>query len=108
MTTNHELKIRIMRRVYVIYFVRRALSRRALTVYAFIAASLATASVVSVSNVLANMPADFGGMSTFLISAFANTQFTVQALSLIAVATLIALLVDIVRSFSSVPRISRA
>ena len=105
--TNHELRIRIMRRVYVIYYVRRALSPRALKIYAFIAACLGTASVVSVSNVLANMPTDFGGIGAFLISAFANTKFIVQALSVGATVTLLALVTDIVRSFSTMPQVRR-
>ncbi|OGG47486.1 hypothetical protein A3D66_00275 [Candidatus Kaiserbacteria bacterium RIFCSPHIGHO2_02_FULL_50_9] len=105
--TSHELKIRIMRRVYVIYYVRRALSPRALKMYAFVAACLGTASVVSVSNVFANMPGDFAGIGTFLVAAFANTQFVVQALSLAALVTLGVLVTDIVRSFAAMPRVSR-
>ena len=105
--TSHELKIRIMRRVYVIYYVRRALSSRALKVYAFAAACLGTLSVVSVSNVVANMPADFAGIGAFLVAAFTNTQLTVQALSLASLAALAALVADIVRSFGSLPQVRR-
>ena len=104
--TSHELKIRIMRRVYVIYFVRRALSPRALKIYALFAAILGTASVVSVSNVFANMPADLLGISEFLLAAFGNTELTVQLLSAAALIALGILLVDIVRSFSTL-RVSR-
>jgi|SRR3989344_7531110 len=106
--TSQELTIRIMRRVYVIYYMRKALSPRALKIYAFIAACLGTASVVSVSNVLANMPSDLAGISAFLVAAFTNTQVVVQALSLAALATLCVLVADIVRSFSTLPKVRRA
>ncbi|OGG47342.1 hypothetical protein A2671_01520 [Candidatus Kaiserbacteria bacterium RIFCSPHIGHO2_01_FULL_49_13] len=105
--TNQELKIRIMRRVYVIYYVRKALSPRALKMYALIAACLGTASVVSVSNVLQNMPSDVAGISSFFIAAFANTKLIVQLLTAGAIVTLLALLADLVRSFSGAPRLTR-
>jgi len=104
---NHELKVRIMRRVYVIYYMRKALSPRALKIYAFTAACLGTLSVVSVSNVLANMPGDLAGIGAFLVAAFANTQVTVQALSVAAFLALAILIVDIIRSFSGMPQVRR-
>ncbi len=104
---SHELRVRIMRRVYVIYYARKALSSRALKIYAFVAACLGTASVVSVSNVLQNMPSDLAGVSAFVVAAFANTQLVVQLLSVAAAITLIVLLVDIVRSFAETPRVTR-
>ena len=53
------------------------------------------------------MPGDFAGIGTFLVAAFANTQFVVQALSLAALVTLGVLVTDIVRSFAAMPRVSR-
>ncbi len=105
--TNHELTLRIMRRVYVIYYARKALSRRALTLYALIAAIFGTISVVSVTNVFANMPSDFGELAGFFISAFAHTQLIVQTLAFSALAALVALLLDLARSFSGMPYVRR-
>lgn len=89
-----ELKDRIMRRVYLAYTLRKALSPNAIRLYvvAIVAAELSPLSpFVSLSNVIANMPdfTDVKALWIFHMYAFLNTHLIVQ-ISLIAFAFVLA------------------
>lgn len=80
------LKQRIMRRIYILYVLRRATSLRAVSLYAFCLALTGTVALVSVSNVFANM-ASLGGLAdfaNFMVVALLNTTVFVQALLVVA------------------------
>ncbi|OHA19357.1 MAG: hypothetical protein A3C08_01455 [Candidatus Taylorbacteria bacterium RIFCSPHIGHO2_02_FULL_47_18] len=81
----------IMRRVYVVFFVRKVVKPFVIKMGSVAALAVAVAALVSVQNVLGNMPspAEFVSFGKFIFSAFANTELSVQALSL-AVAVLAA------------------
>ena len=81
----------IMRRVYVVFFLRKVVKPFVIKMGSVAALGVAVAALVSVRNVLGNMPspAEFVSFGKFIFSAFANTELSVQALSL-AVALLAA------------------
>lgn len=77
-----------MRRVYVIFFLRTVVKPVAIKT-AFASASVfAVAALVSVRDVFHNMPslAEFAAFAKFVFYAFVNTQFAVQALSVVLIA----------------------
>ena len=73
-----------MRRVYVVFFVRKVVKPFVIKMGSVAALAVAVAALVSVQNVLGNMPspAEFVSFGKFIFSAFANTELSVQALSL--------------------------
>ena len=87
---------KIMASVLVIYWGRKALSARALKLYALVAAGISVAALVSVKNVLANLLAvGFDGLGVFLVAAIANTTPMVQASTLVAVVCAVLLVRDV-------------
>src|SRR3989338_4754885 len=84
---------RIMLRVRRMYYLKKVINPFAFKVYGLAAVALGTFKMVSVQNVIANMPGflDLGSMYVFMRAALLNTELSVQ-LALI-VATLLALLV---------------
>jgi hypothetical protein len=94
-----SLHRQVMRRVYAVYLYRIATSVTALRLYAtvFFAAVLTTS--VSISHVVANMPAvtDVGAWYQFNVAAFSHTELSVKFL-LVSIALLaLWLLRDFVR-----------
>ncbi len=80
-----------MRRVYVVFFLRKVVKPFVIKMGSVAALGVAVATLVSVQNVLGNMPSpsEFVSFGKFVFSAFANTELSVQAL-LLAVAVLAA------------------
>lgn len=78
---NNTLSQRIMRRVYVVYMLRRATSPTALRIYSLLALFVGIVSLVSVGNVIANLPAEgFFSFYDFSMYAFMHTELVVQLL----------------------------
>lgn len=79
----------VMRRVYVVFFLRKVVKPFLVKMGSVAAIALVATAFVSVQNVLGNMPspAQFVAFGKFILSAFLNTELAVQALSL-ALATL--------------------
>jgi len=77
---NEQLKRKIMRRIYFMFAVRKALSPVALKLYAFIALLWFGVSQVSMGNIIANMPqvTNVSAFYDFYTSALVNTEFAVQ------------------------------
>jgi len=98
---NVELTKRIMRRVYFVHVLRSVLSPLSLKAYAFGLFSVGIVSLVSLSNVIANMPqlGDLAGLSGFLLVAFANTEVAVQLLALGILVAFVLLVRDALNSF---------
>ena len=90
---NQELTKRIMRRIYAVYVLRRATSARAVKLYALIVSTASVASLVSVSNVLANMPSllDIRATLAFTFAAFLHTGALVQVFVAVFLAAMVAL-----------------
>lgn len=104
-----QLSGNIMVRVKTIYWIRRAIhspSLKALLLCAFVGSA---ASLVSVSNVFANMPSlsDVQATITFMLSAFGNTEISVQALSLLSTAVTLWLLSDLTKTLARVELVYR-
>lgn len=80
MQDNHNLRRRIMRRVYAIWFAKKLLSPKAVKAYIFTGLVVQVLGVVSVRSVIANSPSlfDIPHTSQFLGNAFVNTDVVVQ------------------------------
>ena len=75
------LKKKIMRRVYAMYVLRLIINRFALKCVALVFFTVGVVSIVSVTDVLANMPylLDTAALFYFSKYAFMNAELTVQA-----------------------------
>ncbi len=97
---NIQLKKKIMRRVYLTYFLRKVFNPLAIKVY-LLASFIGFITVqVSLANVFANMPSvvNIGALYRFSVSAFLNTEFAVQLLSVGVLVAIFLLLKDIVNT----------
>lgn len=94
-----QLKKKIMRRVYLAFFLRRMASPLAVKSYMLVAFLGFLVSQVSVSNVAANMPrvTDIAALYRFSLGAFLNTEFIVQLLSVGIVLAMFLLLKDMAK-----------
>ena len=78
---NDTLSQRIMHRVYVVYMLRRATSPTAFRMYSLVAFFVGIVSLVSVGNVIANLPTGgFLALYDFSMYAFMHTELVVQLL----------------------------
>ena len=95
-----ELKTKVMRRVYMVTYLRRALSPFALKSYGAIFSIWAMSKFVWVARVIENAPSVSNPMGDFrfFTSAFVNTDLIVQALILTTVAFGLWLVKDLVSS----------
>lgn len=105
--SNNTLKKRVMRRVYVIYAIRQTLSPVALKAYVLGVSFVGLLSLVSVGSVIANMPADIAGMSTYALYALSHTEFAVQIFVALVLAATLWLSKDIIRSFGHAAQFNR-
>lgn len=97
-----------MQRVRFIYWSKRLYHSVTLKIF-LLGMFMASATVyISLPNVLRNMPslADISASWRFFTTAFANTQVTVQLLSVLAFAVLVWLASDIVRSLRRASELS--
>ena len=99
MKTDHEIREKVMRRVYTIHFMRQATSP-ALRLGVLGGALLVLAQVVSVKDVVANAVGTGGlsGFTSFLYSAFTTTEISVLVLTILATALVLWFIVDQVRN----------
>jgi len=76
------LEQKVMARVRRMYYIRKAVSPTALKMYTLVGTALGLVSLVSVTNVIANMPSPLSMLNffSFFSSAFRNTEATVQVL----------------------------
>lgn len=101
MDTNIRVRRNIMRRVFFWYTVRTVTSPLA-KLGAFLAVSFVLGAAVSVRDVLLNAwgalasPLQFG---RFVVDAFITTEFMVQAVVVVGLVVVVALLVDIYRTY---------
>lgn len=78
---NSALSRRIMRRIYAVYVLRRVTSPTAFRVYSLAAFSAAMVSLVSVGNIIANLPTgSVFALYDFSLYAFMHTELAVQLL----------------------------
>ena len=98
---NTQLKKRIMRRIYIISFLKRifdpiVLKSIILAIFVIIGNIL-----VSVPNVVNNMPfiTDIGALSDFIMNAFLHTETLVQIILLVSMILAAWLIRDMLRSF---------
>lgn len=98
---SSKIEQQVMASVATIYVARKLFSRTALECYALALCAFSLTILVSVSHVVQNF---FGvarnpqGIPFYLSSAVAHTTTLVQLVLLIAVAALLALVIDLVRS----------
>ena len=101
------LKKKIMRRVYAVYVLRKVINRFSLKCGALILFAVGVISVVSVTDVIANMPylLDTAALFYFSKYAFMNAEMTVQVLLLGTTVFMVWLAKDLViLSFSLKPQ----
>lgn len=105
---NKKLKKRIMRRIYLSFFLRKATGVFAIEVYAFVFFAGVLLSSVSLKNIFANMPklTDVPALYTFYVSAFLNTELLVQFLLMGVFAAAFMLFKDIVKLYNAPYRIA--
>lgn len=99
--TQLNIKNRVMKNVYTIWFVRRIAPVLILEVALFGALALGIASAVSIGKIAANAAHGIGDMRSlvgFFSSAFANTTLMVQVLAFSILAASFMLLRDMVRT----------
>ena len=107
---NSQLTGHIMSRVKTIYWIRRAIHSPSLKALILCALVGGVASLVSVSNVFANMPSfsDVQAVLNFFLYAFTHTATSVQALSLLSTAVTLWLLSDLAKTLARVQLVYRA
>ncbi|HYF28897.1 MAG TPA: hypothetical protein VEA36_00845 [Candidatus Paceibacterota bacterium] len=98
--TESAIHKNVMRRVRTIHAVRPLASTTALSAFLLLGGLWGIGTQVWVAQVYANMPsvADVGALARFAIAAFANTEFIVQALTLVVLAAAVWIVRDGVRS----------
>lgn len=86
METLSPLQKRVMRRVYAVYMWRQIARPRTLKAFVLASALASLTSLVSLPNVVANMPGDPVRVMNFLAAAFVSTEMAVQLLSVLMLA----------------------
>lgn len=97
------LRSRVMRQVLLVHRVRQVVTPLTVKAAFLFALGLVGSAFVSVQNVIANMPAvyEVRQVSDFVLSAFLNTEFIVQALLIAAGLFAVFMLRDIVRNIGA-------
>lgn len=101
LTEQLNIKSRVMKNIYTIWFVRRIAPVLILEVLLFGALALGIASAVSVGKIAANAVHGIGDMKSlfgFFRAAFANTTLMVQMLAFSILAASFLLLRDMIRT----------
>lgn len=95
MKTDHEIRKNVMRRVYMMYWLRQVTSP-ALRLGVLGGALLVLAQVVSIKDVVANAfgTSGFSGLTTFLYSAVTTTESSVLILTMLATALVLWFIAD--------------
>jgi len=94
-----QYKKETMRRIYMVFLIKKLYGRIAMKMYAVLALLYFQTYLVSVKNVLMNMPSvtDLGAVARFYSYAFLNTQTSVQVLTVLLGATILWLFRDLFR-----------
>ena len=94
-----SIRREVMRRVYVVFFLRKVAKPLAIKGAFAVGFVAYAAALVSVRNVFWNMPspAELLSFAKFIVSAFANTELAVQALTLGLAALAAFALLDLLR-----------
>lgn len=102
MVENKELQNRIMKRVRHVYYLRRVFNPFMFKVYALSLAILGAMSLVSVKNIVANMPSflEVGNMYHFTSSAIINTELSVQLVLSVIVVVIVLFIRDAIKNFT--------
>lgn len=102
MRTDEEIRKRAMRGIYTVYFARQ-IGQPVVRAFVFLAALLSSLSFVSVPQVIANTSGveSMAGLMTFMLSAFLETEFFVQAAILIAGSVVVWTAFDLLKSLST-------
>ncbi len=95
MTNNADI---VMRRVRAIHFLRPIVSGSALALLVAFVALYEIGREVWVAKVFENMPGDILSALQFFLMAFSNTEFTVQALTLVTGMAVLCVAKDIGRT----------
>lgn len=105
--TNDKIKKRIMRRIYVLFVLRKLINARAMKVYTVTGFIYGMLSLVSVGNIVANMPqiSDISGLLTFMTYALTHTEFVVQILIFGTLAVSLWLVKDIAQESKMTPNL---
>jgi len=100
---NEQLKKKIMRRIYLTFFLRNVFNHLTVKLYMLTVFFGVSVSFVSFGSVFANMPriTDIGALYNFSASAFLNTEFVVQILFTGIVIAIFLLMKDIVKTYST-------
>jgi len=98
-----NIKQNVMNRVRTIHTVRPFTSGTAVALFLIVLSLYAIGRFIFVAQVFRNMPspADIGAFLNFFVVAFMHTDFIVQVLSVLVVASLIWVARDVVRSIHS-------
>ncbi len=110
LTNESNIHANVMRRVHTIHFLQSPVTTLALTAIVFALALWGIGREVWVARVFHNMPSpsDFDAVLRFTLSAFIDTRFIVQALSIIALGALIWLAANTTRLLSQTLILQRA
>ena len=106
--TNNKLKKRIMRRVYFLFFARKAIGPTAVKLYTLMLSSVGIVSLVSVGNVVSNMPqSNATEVFNFALYALTHTELIVQLFVFATLAATLWLTRDVIRGFQHSPNLHR-
>lgn len=99
---NTQLSKKIMRRIYLTYYLRLAFSPMAIKIYTLTILFLALSQLSSLPNIFTNMWGNpsFTGIINFWLSALSHTETSIQLIVLISIITLTFLSIDIYRNLS--------
>ncbi|MBX4215605.1 hypothetical protein KW797_01510 [Candidatus Parcubacteria bacterium] len=99
---ENNFKKETMRRIYAVFLMQKLYGRIAMKAYALVALVYLQTYLVSVHNVIENMPSvtDLGAVLRFYSAAFVNTHFSVQVLSILFAGTALWLFRDLFRGRS--------
>lgn len=94
-----QIKQNVMRRVWFVYRMRHIVNPVSAKVLACLVLAVVTASVISVRNVLMNLPtlSDIPNLAKFVLAAFANTEVVVQASVILGAVLFLLLIRDTLR-----------
>ncbi len=97
MTNETGIERTVMRRVRLIRVLRLIISTVLLAVLTFIAALWGIGKEVWVARVFENSPPDIGDLPRFYLAAFLHSHLIVQVLTLLTLASLIYLIIEMAR-----------
>ncbi len=102
MTTHSSIHTNVMHRVRTIHTLRPLLSEAMLAFVLFAVALYGIGREVWVAKIIANMPSatNVAALTRFMVAAFLNTHFIVQALTVLALAAFVWLAHEMARTLT--------